>query len=416
MTAPRQPMTDPVDRASAPGPLHGYRVLDLSSVIMGPFATQTLGDLGADVIAVEDRSGDTNRSMGPGPLPGLSGVSMNLLRNKRGVALDLKLPAGRQAFLRLAETADVLVTNLRPGPLGRLALTYDDVVAVRPDIVFCQAHGYPSDSEQADAPAYDDIIQSASAIGHLFERQGHRPSLLPTLVADKVSGLTIVSAVLAALLHRAATGEGQHIEVPMIDVMRSFVLVEHGAGAIPEPPLSPAGYPRILTPERRPQQTADGWINVLPYAEAHYHALFRAGDREDLITDPRIATRASRIANSDTLYREVAHILRGRTTAQWLEFCRQEGIPATAAATLDDLVDELPIAQHPVAGTYRVIPPPVRFSATPASVRAPAPVLGQHGREVLASVGYDEAALDELEACGALIAPRDPGDHGDGAG
>ncbi len=388
----------------SPGPLDGVRVLDLSKVVMGPLSTQLLGDLGADVISIEDGSGDTNRSMGPGPVPGLSGVSLNLLRNKRSVALDLKHPEGRQAFLRLAATADVLITNLRPGPLGRLQLAYDDVREVNPDIIFCQAHGYPSDSDKADAPAYDDIIQSASAIGELFERQGHQPSLLPTLVADKVAGHTIASAVLAALFHRVRTGQGQHIEVPMIDVMRAFVLVEHGAGAIPEPPVDRAGYRRILTPERRPQQTADGWINVLPYVADHYHALFRAGGLDELVDDPRIATRESRIANSDSLYRQVSAILAERTTEEWMAFCDVEGIPATRAASLSDLVDGLPLEEHPVAGTYRLIPPPVRFSSTPTSVRSSAPTVGQHSREVLSEVGYDEAALDALEAAGVVLA------------
>ncbi|MDH3679519.1 MAG: CoA transferase [Acidimicrobiia bacterium] len=387
------------------GPLDGVRVLDLSSVIMGPFSTQLLGDLGADVVSIEDRTGDTNRSMGPGPVPGLSGVSLNLLRNKRSVGLDLKRPAGRDALLRIAATSDVFVTNLRPGPLGRLRLTYDDVRTVRPDIVFCQAHGHPSDSADADAPAYDDIIQSASGIGELFQRQGHEPSLLPTLVADKVAGFTIASAVLAALYHHGRTGEGQHIEVPMIDVMRAFVLVEHGAGAIPEPPLDTAGYRRILTAERRPQETADGWINVLPYTDAHYHALFRAGGRAELIDDARIASRESRIANSDSLYREVAGILRQRTTAEWLTFCETEGIPASRAASLSDLVAALPLADHPRAGRYRVVPPPVRFSVTPASVRHPAPLVGEHGREVLADLGYSAAQLDALEADGVLVQP-----------
>lgn len=402
MTA--QATTD--DDAQAPGPLAGVRVLDLSSVVMGPLSTQILGDLGADVVSIEDRSGDTNRSMGPGPVAGMSGVSLNLLRNKRSVGLDLKRPEGRAAFLRLAETSDVVITNLRPGPLGRLGLSYEDVVVVRPDVVFCQAHGYPSDSDNAELPAYDDIIQSASGIGALFERQGHAPSLLPTLVADKVAGHTIASAVLAALFHRAQTGQGQRIEVPMIDVMRSFLLVEHGAGAIPEPALGAAGYQRILTPERRPQETADGWINVLPYTDEHYHALFEAGGRADLLDDPRIESRQSRIANSDSLYRDVAEILRQRSTEDWLRFCTDYGIPSTRAASLDDLVAELPLDEHPVAGTYRVIPPPVRYSATPASVRSPAPMKGQDGRAVLGAIGYSEQELDELVDAGALIEPE----------
>jgi crotonobetainyl-CoA:carnitine CoA-transferase CaiB-like acyl-CoA transferase len=385
-----------------PGPLDGIRVLDLSAVVMGPYGTQLLGDLGADVVNVEDTAGDTNRAMGPGPIPGMSGVSMNLLRNKRSVGLNLKHPDGRAAFLRLAARADVVVTNLRPGPLSRLRLTYEDVREVRPDVVFCRAHGYPSDSEKADAPAYDDIIQSASAVGDIFRLTGAAPTLVPTLVADKVAGMTIAYAVLAALVHRERTGEGQSIEVPMIDVMRSFILVEHGAGAIPVPPVDRAGYRRILTLERRPQATADGWINVLPYTLENYHALFRAGDREDLLDDPRVTTRESRVANSDSLYRDVASILRHRTTAEWLAFCEREGIPATQAATLEDLVNALPEADHPHAGRYRVIPPPVRFSATPAAVRRPAPLIGEHGRSVLAEVGYTPDELAGLEEAGVL--------------
>lgn len=392
-----------VDDDIAPGPLTGVRVLDISSVVMGPFATQTLGDLGADVITIEDRRGDTNRSMGAGPSPDLSGVALNLMRNKRSVGLDLKEPRGRAAALRIVASCDVMITNLRPGPLARLGLGYDDVREARGDIVFCQAHGYPSDGADADAPAYDDIIQSASGVGDLFARQGHEPALFPTLVADKVCGLTIVSAVLAALYHRSATGEGQRIEVPMIDVMRSFVLVEHGSRAIPEPVLGPPGYERILTPERRPQATADGWINVLPYTSDHYRNLFRLGGREDLLDDPRISGRVARIANSDSLYRDVAAILLERPTDEWLALCAAQGIPATRAASLDDLVEELPLASHPTAGAYRSIPPPVRYGSTPASVRRPAPVPGEHGREVLAELGYDRAELDALQADGVLF-------------
>ncbi|MFV0524762.1 MAG: CaiB/BaiF CoA transferase family protein [Acidimicrobiales bacterium] len=391
------------------GPLDGVRVLDLSSVVMGPLATQTLGDLGADVISIEGRDGDTNRAMGPGPAPGLSGVAMNLLRNKRSVGLDLKQAAGRDAVLALAATCDVVVTNLRPGPLARLGLTYHEVRAVRPDVVFCRAQGYPGDSDQADAPAYDDIIQSASGVGDLFARQGHEPALLPTLVADKVSGLTIASAVLAALYHRAVSGEGQEVEVPMIDVMRSFVLVEHGSAAIAEPPVGPSGYQRILTPERRPQATSDGWINVLPYAAEHYVDLFTVGGRPELADDERFATRESRIANSGSLYREVARLLRHRTTEEWMEFCRDHAIPATRAATLDELVDALPVVEHPEVGPYRQIPPPIRFGATPASVRRHASRLGQDGPDVLTEIGYTDDQIDRLRESGVLYAATDAG-------
>lgn len=384
------------------GPLAGIRVLDLTSVVMGPLATQQLGDLGAEVVVVEDAVGDTNRGMGAAPTPGLSGVALNLMRNKRSISMDLKAPEGRAACLRLAAASDVVVTNLRPGPLGRLGLAYDDVRAVRPDVVFCQAHGFPSDSEKANAPAYDDIIQSASGIGDLFIRQGVEPTLLPTLVADKVSGLTIANAITAALFHRANTGEGQFIEVPMIDVMQAFVLVEHGAGAIPDPRLAEPGYPRILTPERKPQRTSDGWINVLPYHGHHFATIFTAGGRDDLIDDPRFATRESRFMNSDSLYRDIAAILATETTEHWLDFCAEHDIPATRAADLNDVVDTLPHAEHPLVGGYRHIPHPVRYGATPAELRRPAPQLGEHYREVLAEVGYDDEAIEQLVESGVV--------------
>lgn len=395
---------DLADPAIGTGPLIGIRILDLSSVVMGPYATQTLGDMGAEIISVEDRAGDINRSMGKGPAPSISGVALNLMRNKRSIVLDLKKPAGRQAFLDLAAGCDAVITNLRPGPLGRLGLTYDAVREVRPDVVFCQAHGFPSDGPMADAPAYDDIIQSAAGIPDLFERQGFEPILLPTLVADKVVGMAIANAVTAGLFHRLRTGEGQFIEVPMVDVIRSFVLVEHGSSAIPEPKLDEPGHRRILTPHRRPQPTADGLVHVMPYSRDHYRKIFTAAGRPEL-DDDRLATRAERYANSDSLYRDLAIATKAKTTAEWLAFCEVEGIPCTAVATLDELIDELPIGTHPQFGDHRVIPHPVRFQQTPASIRRPAPALGEHGRELLAEAGYDKTKLDALEDDGSLGAP-----------
>lgn len=384
------------------GALSGIRVLDLSSVVMGPFATQVLGDLGADVICVESATGDTNRVMGPGPHKWLSGVSLNLLRNKRNIALNLKHEAGRDALLRIAATCDVFVSNLRPGPLSRLRLDYDNVAAVRPDIVYCQAHGFPSDSERANDPAYDDIVQAATGVADATHRSYGEPVLVPTIFADKVAGLTIAYAVLAALFHRARTGEGQRIEVPMTDAVKAFMLVEHGAGAILRPPLGPAGYERILTPERRPQRTKDGWINVLPYSKESYDALFTAGGRDDLIGDERYQHGRARIENSDFLYQQVRKILATRTTEEWLEFCRQHSIPVTRVVTLEEIVEEQPEATHPVAGTYKQVRPAVRMSKTPPTVRRGAPLPGEHNQEVLREVGYSDEEIDALIESGAL--------------
>ncbi len=363
---------------------------------MGPYATQMLGDLGADVISVEDAKGDTNRVMGPGPAPGMSGVSLNLLRNKRNVCLDLKQPSGRDALLRILATCDVFVTNLRPGPLGRLRLGYDEVRAVRPDIVMCRACGWPSDGPARDRPAYDDVIQAACGISAAFELQHGAPSTTPTLVADKVAGLTITYALLAALFHRERTGEGQLVEVPMVDALTAFTLVEHGCAAVPEPPLGRAGYPRILVPERRPFATADGWIAVLPYSQDNYEQLFAAGDRDDLMGDPRIRSARSRMAHASELYGLVEQIVATRPTAWWVAFCDEHDIPAAAVGSLDELVQRQPLATHPALGPYHQIVSPTRFSSTPTSVRRHAPRLGEHTAEVLREVGLDDAEVAAL--------------------
>jgi crotonobetainyl-CoA:carnitine CoA-transferase CaiB-like acyl-CoA transferase len=388
--------------SSASGPLSGIRVLDVTSVVMGPYATQILGDLGADVISVEASRGELNRAMGPGPHPQFSGVALNLLRNKRNVAIDFHHPGGHQALLDLAATCDVFVTNLRPGTLSRAHLSYPDVVAVRPDVVYCQAQGYPTDGPRADEPAYDDVVQAETGIADVISRVSGTPLVMPTLIADKVCGLTIVYAVLAALYRRATTGDGEHIEVPMVDTMTAFNLVEHGAAAIPRPPMGPAGYPRLLTPHRRPWPTKDGWLIVLPYTKEHFDAIFTALGRQDLLGDERYATGRNRIANAGFLYETVGVTLAQRTTAEWVQFFRDLDVPAAPIGILEDLVDALPEVEHPHVGAHKVIPPPVRFTHAPQSVRRPAPMIGEHTDEVLLEIGYDTQGIESLRASGAL--------------
>jgi crotonobetainyl-CoA:carnitine CoA-transferase CaiB-like acyl-CoA transferase len=397
MTADHHPGSHPA------GPLSGVRVLVLSSVVLGPMATQILGDLGADVIMVENPKGDTCREMGLGPHPELSGIALNLLRNKRNIALDIRSEHGREITLALARRCDVLVTNLRPSTLRRAGLTYEDVAAVRPEIIYCQAQGFPLDSDRADEPAYDDIIQAASGVPDASLRATGRAVPAPTILADKVCALTIVYAITSALFARERTGEGDHIEVPMVDVTRAFVLTEHGAAAISRQPVGPAGYARIMTPNRRPQRTSDGWVHILPYSQAHYEALFLFCGRSDFVGDPRYMTRPARVANADYLYATLHELIAGRTTDEWLEFCRSADIPATRMESLDDLVDALPEGLHPVAGPYKVIPPPVRFAVHPASVRRPAPLIGAD----------TEAILSELEMTDSGTARADrSGTHG----
>jgi crotonobetainyl-CoA:carnitine CoA-transferase CaiB-like acyl-CoA transferase len=390
--------------ATESGPLAGVRVLDLTSVVMGPLATQILGDLGADVITVENRDGDINRTMSSGPVRGLSGVSLNLLRNKRNAAIDISQPAGRSALLRVAAGCDVFVTNLRPASLRRAELEHADIVAVRPDVIYCQATGFASDSDEADKPAFDDIIQAASGVPDLMHLAGLPPALVPMLLADKVCGLVVAYAIIAALFHRERTGQGQRVEVPMIDAMRAFTLVEHGGSAIPRPPRGPAGYPRILTPLRSTVATADGWIALQPHRDEQWTALVLAAGLDELAGDQRLRTR-SLWREPGFGYATLSRVLATKTTAEWLAFCAEHGIPAAPAARLDEVIAALPEAEHPEAGTYKVIPPPARFSATPASVRRPAPLPGQHTTEILAEAGLSAAEIDRLAEAGVLGSP-----------
>lgn len=376
------------------GPLAGLRILDLTSVIMGPYGSQLLADMGAEVTVVETLAGGGNRGMGPGRHPEFSGISLNLLRNKKSLSLNLKDPAVREAVMRIAATSDAVMTNMRPKALAGLKMTYEDFRAVKPDIVYCQAQGFRTDGPRANDPAYDDIIQAESGVPDAALRADGAPRLAPTIMADKVCGMAIAHAITAALLHRERTGEGQRVEVPMADVMRAFMLVEHGAGAISDRNET-AGYMRVLNRERGPQQTSDGWINILPYSAAAYDKLFAAGGREDLVGDPRTRGRAI-MANAEFLYSQMRPFIALRTTAEWLAFCEQNDIPVGSVATLHELTTALDFVEHPDVGEYRMIPPPLWFSQSPCDVASPAPRVGEHTREVLEAAGLAPAEIDDL--------------------
>lgn len=373
------------------GPLSGVRVLDLTRVVMGPLATQMLADQGAEVIMVEAESGDTNRVMGPGPHPELSGISFNLLRNKKSVVLDLKSDSGMAAVEALIRTCDVVVSTMRPHVLKRLGLDYESVRAIREDVVYCQGQGFAISSPRADEPAYDDIVQAATGVSDIVERVTGEPGLVPTIFADKVCGLIMAQAISAALYEREKTGNGRHIEVPMTETMSAFMLVEHGSGAIAEPPVaSPGrpttGYPRLLSPDRRPHPTRDGWIHILPYLPKHYESLFTEAGIPNADSDERYQDLRATIANSDSLYRDVRSVMPQRTTDEWLDYCRNTGIPATRVASLQDLVDELPIAEHPHGGKYRVIGPMALFHGSDMSTPRPAPLIGEDTEAVLSQL------------------------------
>ncbi|MDB5470560.1 MAG: CoA transferase [Caulobacter sp.] len=392
-TSPDLPIPDlPVNGRA--GILSGYRILDLSSIIMGPYATQMLGDLGAEVICVEPLLGGGNRVIGPARHRELSGVALNVMRNKRSLSIDLKTSAGRAAVLKVAATCDAVVSNMRGPALERLGLDYENVRKIRPDVVYCWAQGFRADSSRANDPAYDDIIQAECGFVDAGIRTGHEPMLAPTILADKVSGYAVAQGVLAGLLHHARTGQGQLVEAPMLEIMRAFMLVEHGAGAVAFPEGGTAGYPRVLNPQRGPQRTRDGWLNILPYSQRDYEVLFEAGGRIDLLSDPRITGRGL-LDSTEFLYGELRKITPQRTTAEWLAFCKDNDIPVGVIANLDDIVRELPIEKHPAAGDYRLIPPPVRYGRSPGEAHIPAPLIGQDTEAVLLAAGLTQ---DDVEA------------------
>jgi crotonobetainyl-CoA:carnitine CoA-transferase CaiB-like acyl-CoA transferase len=371
------------------GPLSGLRIIDLTSVIMGPYATSILADQGADVLFIESAAGETNRVMGHGPTDELSDISLNLLRNKRSVQLDLKSPDGRESMRRLLATADAFITTLRPHSLHTLGLDYASVREVRPDIVYCQAQGWPSTSAMADAPAYDDIVQAATGFADLMFRYTGEHLFVPSIIVDKTCGVMVAQAVVAALFHRERHGAGQHIELAMTEAMTQFMLLEHGSGAMSEPPAQTTGYRRAMTPERRPYATLDGFVHVMPYTPRQFASLFAGLGRPGSDSDLRLADLRTTIANSEDLYGELRPLLAQKTTKWVLDHCREHDIPGTPLVTLDELASQLPTAEHPTAGTYRVLPHPARFSATPSTLFSHAPLIGADTEAVLTELSQE---------------------------
>jgi formyl-CoA transferase len=303
--------------------------------------------------------------------------------------------------------------NMRPSAMTRLGFAYERLQDLNPRLVYCSAQGYGRDGPLADRPAFDDIIQGASGFVALEEATGGDARFVPTLVGDKTVGLTMVYAVLAALLQRERTGTGQAVEVPMLETMTAFVMAEHLGGLTFEPPLGPPGYSRMLAPDRRPHRTADGHICILPYSDRHWRDFFRIVGRPELADDARLADAPTRSRHFAELYALVAECVRGGTTAHWLSVLGDADIPCGPVNTLDDLprdeqlaaVDFFPITDHPSEGRIRSARTPVRFGAADCSVRRPAPRLGEHSREILREAGLAEAQIQDLFARRIVVEP-----------
>jgi crotonobetainyl-CoA:carnitine CoA-transferase CaiB-like acyl-CoA transferase len=397
-----------------PGPLDGIRVVDVTTVLLGPYGTQILGDMGADVIKIEaPPTGDIARNMGTVRHPGMGGIYLNANRNKRSVALDLKREDAKAVLRRLVATADVFVHNMRPEAIERLGFGYAAVSAIKPDIVYVGAYGFGQAGPYRAKPAYDDAIQAASGLASLFAQRDGTPQYVPAAVADKLVGVTLSQAVAMALVHRLRTGQGQFVEVPMFEVLVAFNLVEHINGAAYQPALGPLGYQRVTTTARRPFPTKDGYVCILPYTDAQWSSFFTAVGRPELMAKPEFATYNARVQTVNELYGFVASVTPGRTTAEWVEICERGQIPCMPVIDIQALMDDEHLKAvgmfeshpHPTEGDTVLVRPPVTLSASPAAIRTHAPRFGEHSREVARELGYDEAAIGAMLASGALLAP-----------
>jgi crotonobetainyl-CoA:carnitine CoA-transferase CaiB-like acyl-CoA transferase len=381
------------------GPLTGVRVVDLTAMVMGPYCTQIMADMGADVIKVEPPAGDNTRYISVGPAPGMSGVYVNVNRGKRAIVLDLRSEQGKTALRALVRTADVFIHSMRSKAVAKLGFGYDDVSELNPGIVYTNCYGYGRRGPNRDLPAYDDTIQAECGLPAVQEQLTGEANYVGTIMADKVGGLTALYATMMALFHRERTGEGQEVEVSMFETMASFMLVEHANGAMFDPPLGPAVYPRTVAPNRRPYRTKDGHIAALIYNDKHWNAFVNAV--RPAWANESHATLEMRANDIDTVYGLLAETMLERTTDEWMVLFRELEIPAAPLNTPDALFD------HPhlnAVGLFETVDTPygpVRmpgvptwFSRTPGRVAGPTRELGADTADVLKELGLDR------DACG----------------
>ena len=397
------------------GPFSGLRILDMTSVVMGPYATQWLGDFGADVVKIEPPDGDVMRQSGPMRNEGMGHLYLSTNRNKRSIVIDLKQDSGRVALLELVKTADALVYNVRPQAMERLGLGYEDVCAVNPSIVYVGGFGFSQRGPYSDRPAYDDLIQGMSGLPSLSVEAGAaEPQYAPMILADRMVGMQLAFSISAALFHRLRTGQGQKVDVPMFEGMASIVLGEHLAGKQFKPAIGPAGYSRSLTPQRRPYRTKDGYLCTLIYNDKQWRSFFEViGKPEVMAEDTRFSTQGARLANIDAVYGYLRETLATRTTDEWLAVFERADLPAARLYRVEDLIEDEHLCQvgllrdyeHPTEGILASVSNPTEWSESPPSVRRHAPTLGEHTREIFREIGIPDDRIEQWLREGVLGSP-----------
>jgi len=391
----------------ATGPLAGIRILDLTTVLFGPFGAQTLGDWGAELIKVEGLTGDQWRYTGQFRNRGMSGQFMAANRNKRSVAVDLKTEGGAEVLRRLIARADALVTNIRPAALERLGFGYEACKALNPKIIYAAATGFGQDGPWAKRPAFDEIVQAASGLASSIGTDDE-PAFVPSLVGDKLCGLALAGAVAAALVYRERTGKGQLVEVPMLETVAAFNSIEMLGGHAFVPPIGPVGYKRVK--ERKPVKTRDGWLTMLPYSGENWCTFFETVGHPECIEEFAVRDPIKRAANIDAIYARMKEIALERTTAEWEELLLRIDVPHASFAKMTEVGEQPHLKavglfqklEHPTEGTIQQARPPARFSESPATIHRLPPRLGEHTREILAEVGYSDFDIDTLLGAKAI--------------
>lgn len=394
------------------GPLAKLRILDLTSNFMGPYASLLLADMGADVCKIESPEGDTTRNVGPCRHPGMSAVFLHLNRNKRSIVLDLKHPSGLAALKRMLREADVLLFSLRPQAMARLGLSYEqEVREINPRVIYCGSFGFGQDGPYAARPAYDNLIQAAVGLPMTQARKtGGPPTYVGTAIVDRMVGMATSNAILGALYHRAQTGRGQSVQVPMFETFAHFSMGDHLYGHTFVPPIGDWGYERMTNPDRQPYRTADGYISVEVYTDRHWQRLFAAVGREDMAGDPRYADVHARARHIGELYDFLNALFITLPSDAWVKLLTEADIPAAAMHTPATLLEDehmqavnfFGVQEHPSEGTIRTIGIPQQWSDSPAQLRYPAPRLGENTLELLGEYGFSEQeARDVVEAGGA---------------
>lgn len=387
-------------RTRHPGPLSDVRVVDLTAMVMGPYCTQIMADMGADVIKVEPPAGDNTRYISVGPEPGMGGVFVNVNRGKRSAVLDLRSEDGKAALCELIKSSDVFIHSMRAKAIAKLGFGYEEVAALNPSIVYTNCYGYGRRGPDADLTAYDDTIQAECGLPFAQQLLTGEAGYVGTILADKVAGMTALYATMMALFHRERTGEGQEVEVSMFETMAAFMLVEHANGAMFSPPLGSATYPRAVAPNRKPYRTKDGHISALVYNDKQWSAFVA-------VVKPKwagehFATLEQRACQIDTVYALLAETFTERTTRDWLDLLRSLDIPAAPVRTLDELFDNPHLNEVGFFETVDTPNGPVRFpgtptwfSRTPGRIAGPAPRLGAHTQEIMSALGRDASASSQ---------------------